>query len=170
MLRVLTGLQRPGTKPLDTAVWSRKARIQIKPPDTAFRETALVPWQKDGSANSLSMSQEQETIRQIIEWGEKQDAVRAMVLTSSRAVPGAPVDVLSDYDVILILKDIRPFFESRAWLEDFGRVLALYRDPILLDDGLEKSGYVVQYDGILKIDFTLWSVEMMARVAATASR
>ena len=49
-----------------------------------------------------------------------------MLLTSTRAVPNAPVDMLSDYDVILIVQDIRPFHEDRRWLEDFGDVLVAY--------------------------------------------
>jgi hypothetical protein len=43
-----------------------------------------------------------------------------MLLTSTRARPRAPVDVLSDYDVGLGLEDIRRFFEPRFWLEDCG--------------------------------------------------
>jgi aminoglycoside 6-adenylyltransferase len=77
------------------------------------------------------------------------------------------VDVLSDYDLILSLRDIHPYFEDRAWLGDFGPVLAVYRDPILIRDGLEKSGYVVQYEDGLKIDFTLLPVEVLQKIAAS---
>jgi aminoglycoside 6-adenylyltransferase len=108
----------------------------------------------------------QETvIRQFAEWGAAQDLVRAMILTSSRAVPNAPVDAFSDYDVILILRDIHPYFADRGWLGDFGPVLAVYRDPILLQDGWEKSGYVVQYENGFKADFTLWPVALLQKIA-----
>jgi len=89
-----------------------------------------------------------------------------MVLTSSRAVPAAPLDALSDYDVILALEDVRPFHEERGWLEAFGRVLVLYRDPLTIEGGLERSAYVTQYEDGLKIDFTLWPVELLRRTAA----
>jgi aminoglycoside 6-adenylyltransferase len=89
-----------------------------------------------------------------------------MVLTSSRAIAGAPPDVFSDYDVILALTEILPFFESRAWLEAFGHVLVLYRDPLHPYRGLPASGYVTQYEGGLKIDFCLWPVETLQQVAA----
>ena len=49
--------------------------------------------------------------------------VRAMLLTSSRADPKAHLDLFSDYDVILVVTDIHPFFEDRTWLQDFGQVL-----------------------------------------------
>ena len=69
-------------------------------------------------------------IEQLVQWAQPQPLVRAMVLTSTRAVPNGPVDRLSDYDVILMLTDIHPFHMDRAWLAAFGRVLALFRDPI----------------------------------------
>ncbi len=115
-------------------------------------------------------AEERETLKRLVEWGEQQDAVRALILTSTRAVPdtvpGATLDILSDYDVILILTDIHRFAESRAWLAAFGRVLTLYCDPVLLEDGFERSGSVVQFEGGLKIDFTLMPVEMLGWIAA----
>jgi aminoglycoside 6-adenylyltransferase len=99
-----------------------------------------------------------------IEWGNEQPEVRAMILTSTLAIPGGESDILSDYDVILALQDVRPFFESRNWLEDFGHVLALYRDPLESEDGHLKSGYVIQFEKGLKIDFTLWEVEILRKI------
>ena len=71
-----------------------------------------------------------EVISRLVRWADGKDAVRAMLLTSTRARPRAPVDVLSDYDVVLVVEDIRPFFADRSWLEDFGRVLVAYWDEI----------------------------------------
>jgi aminoglycoside 6-adenylyltransferase len=104
-------------------------------------------------------------IEHLIQWGEQQPLVRAMLLTSSRAIPQAAVDLLSDYDVILVVRDIQPFFQDRAWLEDFGKVLVLYRDPLISEDGLGRSAYVTQYENGLKIDFSLWPVELLERIA-----
>jgi len=89
-----------------------------------------------------------------------------MLLTSTRAVPNATVDFLSDYDVILIVEDIHPFFEERSWLEDFGDVLVVYWDPIFPDPeyGNEKTANVTQYADGLKIDFTLWPVELFQKI------
>lgn len=105
-------------------------------------------------------------IRRLIHWGERQDSVRAMLITSTRANPNALVDVFSDYDVVLVVEDIHPFFEDRSWLGDFGDVLVVYWDPIhpSPDYGIEKVANVTQYAGGLKIDFTLWPVELMQRI------
>jgi aminoglycoside 6-adenylyltransferase len=105
----------------------------------------------------------------LIAWGEAQDNVRAMLLTSSRAVPGSPnTDRYSDYDIILALRDILPFHHSRDWLAAFGTLLAMYSDPLLEEDGLTFSGNVVQFEEGLKIDFSLWPVEMLRRTAQQA--
>jgi aminoglycoside 6-adenylyltransferase len=109
---------------------------------------------------------ETETIQQLITWGNQQPLVRAMLLTSTRAVPGGTGDRLSDYDVILVLSDVLPFHEDRAWLEAFGRVLVMFRDPLQPYLGYQTSGNVVQFEGDLKIDFTLWPVEVLQQIVS----
>jgi aminoglycoside 6-adenylyltransferase len=104
----------------------------------------------------------------LIRWATARDLVRAVLLTSTRAVPDAPVDILSDYDVVLIVSDIHPFVDDRAWLNDFGEVLVAYWDPIHPDPiyKLPRCGNVTQYVGGLKIDFSLWPVELFRRIVA----
>jgi aminoglycoside 6-adenylyltransferase len=47
-------------------------------------------------------------------------------------------------------------------------VLVMYRDPLSEEDGLLRSGNVVQFEEGLKIDFSLWPVEMLRRITAKA--
>jgi aminoglycoside 6-adenylyltransferase len=103
----------------------------------------------------------------LIQWAEQQVLVRAMLLTSTRAIPDAPVDVFSDYDVVLVVQDIHPFYTDRTWLQDFGQVLVVYWDPIYPapDYGIETFANVTQYEDGLKIDFSLWPVELLQRIA-----
>jgi aminoglycoside 6-adenylyltransferase len=112
-----------------------------------------------------------DVISKLIQWAEGKESIRAMLLTSTRAVPNAPVDDLSDYDVVLIVQDIYPFYEDRNWLEDFGEVLVVYWDPIYLDPdyGIEKFGNVTQYADGLKIDFTLCPLEMLRKIVQAPS-
>ena len=102
-----------------------------------------------------------EIIRRLVQWGESQPSVRAMLLTSTRAIPNTRVDVLSDYDVILALQNIHPYHEDRGWLEAFGRVLVLYHDPLMREGKYLRSGYVTHFEDGLKIDFGLWQVEIL---------
>src|SRR5215471_11645200 len=93
---------------------------------------------------------------QLVRWANEQELIRAVILTSSRAIPHAALDLFSDYDVILVLRSIQPFYVDRNWLKLFGPVLAVYRDPLIDDNGQKRSAYVVQYETGLKIDFNLW--------------
>lgn len=110
--------------------------------------------------------QKNKTLSELIRWAEGQPTVRVMMLTSTRAVPGAQPDNFSDYDVILALTDVRPFATSRDWLSAFGRVLVMYQDPLEEIDGFLQSGNVTQFEEGLKIDFSLWPVEYMRKIAA----
>jgi aminoglycoside 6-adenylyltransferase len=104
----------------------------------------------------------------IIRWAESKDEVRAVLLTSTRAVPGAHVDALSDHDVILIVRSIQPFVDDRTWINDFGEVLVVYWDPVHPDlvFGIPKIANVTQYASGLKIDFTLWPVSLFKEIVA----
>lgn len=101
-------------------------------------------------------------------WANSQELIRAVILTSSRAIPHSSLDLFSDYDVILVTRSVQQFYTDRTWLETFGPVLAVYRDPLISENGLERSAYVVQYENGLKIDFSLWPVELLQRVAESA--
>ena len=102
--------------------------------------------------------------QRIIDWGRAD--VRALLITSTRAIPGGVTDALSDYDIILVVDDITPYHVSRDWLSAFGTVLALFRDPITEEFGSPSSGYVIQFEEHLKIDFTLWTPAALHHIAA----
>jgi aminoglycoside 6-adenylyltransferase len=112
-------------------------------------------------------NQASEVISQLIQWAEHQVLVRAMLLTRTRANPNVPVDLFSDYDVVLVVASIHSFFEDRTWLQDFGQVLVVYWDPIhpAPNYGIEQVANVTQYEDGLKIDLTLWPVELVRRIA-----
>ena len=116
--------------------------------------------------DQLIQQPQDDVIKKLIQWAEGRDAIRAMLLTSTRAIPQASVDILSDYDVVLIVGNIHPFHDDRRWLEDFGEVLVVYWDPIYPDPdyGIEKFANVTQYADGLKIDFTFWPVELLRKI------
>ena len=107
-------------------------------------------------------------IKTVIQWAETLEPIRAVLLTSTRAIPCAPVDIFSDYDIVLIVEDIRPFYDDRTWLQNFGQVLVVYSDPIqpVAEYGIEVFIDVTQYEDGLKIDFSLWPVELIREIAA----
>lgn len=66
--------------------------------------------------------------------------------------------------VILVVTSIKPFLGSDDWLEDFGKVLVVYRDPIRLEYGLETFIRVTNYENGTKIDYTIWPVNLIHRI------
>ncbi|MBN2390046.1 MAG: aminoglycoside 6-adenylyltransferase [Anaerolineae bacterium] len=110
--------------------------------------------------------QEDAILQNLIQWGTARDAVRTMILTSTRTSPHAHTDAFSDYDVIVYMLDIYPWHVDDSWLEDFGRVLVVYRDPIQVEYGCEKFARITQYEDGLKIDFTVAPVEILPRIVA----
>jgi aminoglycoside 6-adenylyltransferase len=91
-----------------------------------------------------------------------------MLLTGSRVNPHASPDAWSDYDLVLVVAEIQPFFVDRTWLEDFGRVIVAYWDPIHPVPefaGHQQLGNVVLFEGGLKIDFIVWPVELLPQIA-----
>ena len=83
--------------------------------------------------------------------GKEQRSIRAVVLTSTRAKPDAPVDVLSDYDVILFVTEADAFSRDDAWQSAYGRPLVRWGDQKQLH-GLTIYFRGVVYDNGVKID------------------
>lgn len=112
------------------------------------------------------MSVADTVIEELVAWGSSQPDIRAMVLTSTRAT-AAPTDRFSDYDIIVLTNDINTRYEDRLWLQVFGDVVIDWWDPLVPDPdtGLLVTGNVVYFPGTRKIDFTLWPVDMAARIA-----
>jgi aminoglycoside 6-adenylyltransferase len=110
-------------------------------------------------------------IYKLIRWASAHATVRAVLLTSTRAIPSAVVDALSDYDVILILEDIHPFVDDRTWLNDFGDVLVTFWDLIHPDPvfGIDLCANVTQYRDGLKIDFTLWPATLLQQIISASA-
>jgi aminoglycoside 6-adenylyltransferase len=120
-----------------------------------------------GAVTMEDMVKSDDVIERLIQWGEQQATVRAMLLTSTRTNPNVKVDVFSDYDVVLIVEDIHPFFEDRGWLAELGPVLVVYRDPIGLTYGCERFAYITQYEDGTKIDYTIFPAKVIGQIVAT---
>lgn len=91
--------------------------------------------------------QSDQTVAKLRKWATERDSIRAMLLTRTRANPHAILDSLSDYDIVLVVDDILPYYEDRNWLDNFGEVWVTYWDPIYKSPqtGIEIFGNVVQY-------------------------
>jgi len=108
------------------------------------------------------------TIEALTSWARSREDVGAVLLTSTRAVPGAALDAYSDYDVIVVVEEVEPLVRDVSWLTEFGEVLIAYWDPVEVDavTGATSVGNITQYVDGLKIDFSLWSGQWLRDVLA----
>jgi len=65
----------------------------------------------------------------IVEWGKKEDAVRALILLGSRA-SRQPVDPYSDYDLSVFCHADEFYTGSDNWLAQFGNVLVCVKEKV----------------------------------------
>ncbi len=112
----------------------------------------------------IKNSDEKAVLEKFVRWAESKSDIRAVLLTSSRTKPNAKLDEFSDYDIIFVAEDINPYREDESWLEEYGKILVVYRDPVETRFGHERFINVTQYENGLKIDFTLWPVELLKTV------
>lgn len=101
------------------------------------------------------MRTEQDVLDLLKRWAAQQANVRTVILTSSRADPRRQPDVLSDYDVELFVRDVRPFTEDDAWVSDFGDIMVRWPavpQPTFSDDWITQ---LVLYEDGIRIDFQI---------------
>jgi aminoglycoside 6-adenylyltransferase len=107
---------------------------------------------------------ETEVLASLVAWAEARPAIRAVILTSSRARPGGPVDALSDYDIILAVDDAQRFASDEAWLSDYGEPMARWGDEGEAL-GVPTSFRSAVYQNYVKIDYTIWPEALLERLA-----
>lgn len=104
----------------------------------------------------------------LVAWGESSPSVRALILTSSRARRDGSADLLSDYDVIVAVRDAASFVADEAWLAGYGEPLVGWGDEDELLGSTTTFRGVVHTDGV-RIDYTLWPEVLLGRVSEEAT-
>jgi aminoglycoside 6-adenylyltransferase len=113
----------------------------------------------------MHIPQEKDVVDKLVAWGTAHPLIRAMILTSSRSRPDGPVDPLSDYDLILAVSDVRPFAFEDAWISEYGRPMVRWGDQGA-EHGLTTYFRGVVYQNYVRIDYSIWPVEVLERIAA----
>jgi len=116
----------------------------------------------------LELPAEADVLAKLVAWGEASDSVLAMILTSSRARADETVDELSDYDVIVACRDPAEMASDTAWTAAYEQPAAGWGDESEVLGSRAWFRGVVYEDGV-KIDWTLWPEELLARTAESES-
>jgi len=100
--------------------------------------------------------QEKEVIEELQNWASENDDVRAMVLTSSRVNPDSFIDIFSDYDIELYVKDTQVFMNDE-WLSFFYE--PMIRWPLKPMSTFSKDWItrLVIFENEVRIDFQITS-------------
>ncbi len=109
------------------------------------------------------MPDEAGVLGRVVRWAEGHPLIRATILESSRAVEQAPLDRFSDFDILLVVSDARPFAGDNDWQRFFGEPLVRFGDPVEVM-GIETYMRMVVYRDHTKIDFAIWPIELVQRV------
>jgi len=115
----------------------------------------------------MRIPQEKEVVDKLVAWGTAHPLIRAMILTSSRTRPDGPVDRLSDYDLILAVSDVGAFAFDDAWISEYGRPMVRWGDQGEMH-ALATYFRGVVYQNAVKIDYSIWPVELLERIEAAA--
>ncbi|HEU4562319.1 MAG TPA: aminoglycoside 6-adenylyltransferase [Longimicrobium sp.] len=106
-------------------------------------------------------------LARVLAWAGTRDDVRAVVLTSTRAVEGGRVDEFSDWDIVLYLPDPAALAASSGWIEAaYGPVLAHWGDEGEWRGSRRFMRLVIYRDGT-KIDFTLAAAAELDELAGS---
>ena len=97
-----------------------------------------------------------EKLKAIIEWSEKNDDVRAVLLTSSPVNPLAEVDEFSDLDIELIFTNNTNYILDKSWILNFGNPISIIEEDENSFDNKHAMKMVLYEDGV-KVDFKLYS-------------
>lgn len=98
--------------------------------------------------------------RALVEWARDVDELRALLLVGSRATSAGRVDALSDYDVLLFLRDPGALEGDDAWLRAFGSILVMLRTGYDVQ-GRHIPTRLVQYADGRRIDFSLLPLDLL---------
>lgn len=99
-------------------------------------------------------------LKKFIDWAQKEDAIRAMVLTGSRA-RNEPVDFLADYDIALFTTDSSTYLANNLWISTFGSPLVVVADKIRCADGTQYATRSVIFEGGIKVDFAFLDIAIL---------
>lgn len=69
-----------------------------------------------------------EIIELILNIAKSDESIRAVLMTGSRANKDCPVDIYQDFDVVYFVKEVQPYWDNMAWIEDkFGKPAVIHK-------------------------------------------
>jgi aminoglycoside 6-adenylyltransferase len=106
-------------------------------------------------------------LEKLVEWGKKDDAIRALILLGSRA-GRQPVDALSDYDLSVFCDADESYKGFDSWLTQFGNVWVCVKEKVVCKGKTFPSRLVIFEEGV-KVDFSFLSIDVLDEITQNSS-
>lgn len=105
------------------------------------------------------MRQPEEMYEMMVGVARRDENIRGVIMTGSRANPDCPKDSYQDFDIIYMVKDMKPYWDNMEWVcEKFGKP-ALMQKPesmkLIAPDGDGSFVYLMLFPDGNRIDLKL---------------
>ncbi|WP_406242464.1 aminoglycoside 6-adenylyltransferase [Tissierella carlieri] len=109
------------------------------------------------------MRKENEVMKQILDFANSEDRVRAVMLNGSRVNPNAPKDIMQDYDIVFFITDIEDlsYKIDQSWISAFGELV------IMQQNDFEDGAYIflMQFKDGIRIDLSFQDIRRIEESA-----
>lgn len=99
-------------------------------------------------------------LKRLIDFVNKNDNIRGMVLQGSYVNSNAPIDIFSDLDPLFYCNDVTEFTESDEWKKHFGFVISYFSDEWEMQDNLKGYTRLTIYSDGFKMDFGFQDIKL----------
>jgi len=102
-----------------------------------------------------------EILQKVVKWAESQEAIRGLVLTSSRA-GASQTDEFSDYDVMVLTDQAEQYLASDKWIESIKPVWVYQKEQFTHGPDVISTRLVI-FEGGAKVDFSFWKLDILKK-------
>lgn len=101
----------------------------------------------------------EEMLEQILHVAREDGRIRAVTMSGSRANPDCPADIYQDFDIVYYVKDVSPFWDNMAWVEEKFGMPSLLQKPessaLMPPEGGGHFVYLMLFPDGNRIDLTV---------------
>ena len=106
------------------------------------------------------MRNEEQVLKQILDFANNDENIRAVVMNGSRVNPNIEPDIFSDYDVICFVEDIDKYIRDQSWIPYFGDMV-IYQFNRHDEEPDEQYVFLMQFSDGVRIDLSFASYKMI---------
>lgn len=113
------------------------------------------------------MRNEKEMLDLILNFARNDENIRVVVMNGSRANPNVKKDILQDFDIACLVKDVSPYVRNNRIPHYFGEILILQEPENMQDPPAEHNGhyaYLMQFMDGNRIDLSFYPLDQLESV------